>query len=264
MRILLLLTTLWLFAQQDSTGALRVTIRVPGTLEPVAGAEISLVGSYRAPRIPPTTTDANGNATFSQVSPGEYIVTARREGYVGTLPTDIPGIIVPPASSTAVIIGSQQTIQEVNLFLNPGATVSGRIHDAKGVAIVNARVSATIPGYRDGKRTLLRGPAVQTGSGGEYRLVSLSAGEYFLTVDTTHLNGRAAYYPNVLDLERATSISIAPGEDVVGVDIEVPDVPKFRVSGTVLHAPRPVTSFVYLPQDPVKVDLVDGNPNGRI
>jgi hypothetical protein len=276
-------------AFQQPAGIVRVTIQAAGTLEPLPGAEIYLMETATGRPSPASSgatiatgtvsgvfsvsqpgasfnaiTDASGTAVFSNLAPGRYTVTARRDGYAGVPPVNAPGVMPPPASFASIALDTPQPTQEISLFLAPAASVSGRIRDVKGGPIANARVLLTVLGYRDGRRTLLPGPTAITDQRGEYRLASVAPGEYYVRVEQSPVGGTEAYYPGSGDFQQATSISVKSGEEVVGIDFEMPRIERFRVSGTVINAPVRIPLFSYAPRDDVRPELVIATiPNSR-
>jgi hypothetical protein len=224
-------------------GSVRVNVRVQETSEPLAGAQVTLrvvnvqdnlpsglldlpdneadlltylqaLAASRGIQVPlPTAvTDASGNAVFSSVVAGRYSVDARRDGYVGVRSNGVPTVDVAPSQSTSV-----------SLDLNVAASVSGRIRDADGRPVAGAFVALSLVQTQNGRPDLVQTPGggATTDSNGEYRLSTVTPGEYVIRASTATSFPRL-FYPGVVDFEQATRISVKAGQSVTGIDIDVP------------------------------------------
>jgi hypothetical protein len=128
---------------------------------------------------------------------------------------------------------------------------------------------------------LARGPTrAETDDRGEYRMISIAAGDYLLQAETRPTPTaaqdkypRLSYYPGVIDAVGATPIRVSgPTEMTVG-DLKLPDVPAFTVSGKVINSvpggrllpngqrTRTVASFFIGPRDTTGPDDVILVPN---
>jgi hypothetical protein len=155
----------YMLVVKDSKGAPSVAkfVRVdsnanltPGTLtgkvtdsasgDPIAGASVSYGGGN-------TTTDASGNYTLSDVSPGEVLVTISKAGYATVSRTQ------------AVAGGATVTL---NVALAPPGTITGKVTDSSsGAAIAGAIV--TYPGG-----------TVTTDASGTYTIAGIASGDQAL------------------------------------------------------------------------------------
>jgi hypothetical protein len=104
-------------------------------------------------------------------------------------------------------------------------------------------------GAEDGYWSLQQQSALETDANGEFRKAELTAGRYIVAFGpggepTRTSNAKrgamagygAVFFPGVADLASATPIDITPGK-AQEVDMRMPTVPFFRVSGTVTGIP---------------------------
>src|SRR3954462_11619258 len=104
-------------------------------------------------------------------------------------------------------------------------------------------------GYRNGRPTIARAALAgssQTDDRGEYRLIGLAPGDYYVQVELLPrgeqlLTGvwddfpRITYYPGVVDPKRAGKITIGGSQDLASIDMKVPIVTSFKISGSVIN-----------------------------
>jgi hypothetical protein len=315
MGILLLMLALSA-APQTGNGVIRVVVQNPGTMAPIAGAQVvlappgtvaaittPLLQSLRLPTngtvivdgvlsttmasgariseirivnsggtsvvnittqsdfgtnaLPPpgsvtAVTDARGIATFRNLGAGDYVVSARLDGHVA-VPADVR-------------VTDQQATREVSLLLVRAATIAGRITNESGSPLSGLRVTAMAVGYQDGRRALLQsGPVVSTNGNGEYQLLSLLPGAYYIqALDTAF----GVYYPGVGNASEATMIPIRGGEEVLGINF-VHRMKGFNISGKVT-SPATISSFAVIrpngdqlaPTNPTPVRNMSPTPDG--
>jgi hypothetical protein len=155
-----------------------------GTGQPLKGARISFrrVGGDQNPQNPltstrtPVTTDATGRFTVTGVDPGEYRISAERDGYIrqeyGQRTTTGSGAIVS-------VSGGQRL--ELQFQMLPAGVISGRVSDEQGEPAARITVQAFAYQYVGGKRSLVQAGNTQTNDIGEYRLFWLPPGEYVVS-----------------------------------------------------------------------------------
>src|SRR5213594_4169951 len=195
----------------SNTSSITGVVARAGTAEALDQAVVSLIPSANIAAPPNIETDAAGRFTFRNVPPGQYSIRVRREGYFGPL---VHGTS-EPFVSRPITLNEGQSIHDIHLDLIPGATVSGRVFDERGVPVPGADVSAVRITYDHGRRflTLVRRRADEHG---EYRLYWLAPGEYYIRADlaprmASAKDGmsRTTYFPNTPDLDTAQPIVLA-------------------------------------------------------
>jgi hypothetical protein len=223
-----------------SGGVIRVAVRTGGTLEPIAGARVVLspIGAPSAQNSASAgqtiSTGADGMAVFEKLVPGSYRIQVDSDGYIATPLNSSVGSPVPTASATA-LAGTQPV--DVSVLLSSAGSISGRVFDAYGVPLANARVLVGNIGYREGRRTYMQQGSAQPDGFGNYVFSALGSGEYYIRLEPSALRGGGAYYPGVVDSDRAIRIPVQAGQQVVGIDFNMANSPTFKVSGTVLNLP---------------------------
>jgi len=225
------------------------------------------------------TTDGNGRFTFTGVDPGQYEISAERDGFIRSQ----YGQRTPTGSGVVVPVTANQRLT-IDLKMLQASVVSGRIINADGEPAAQATVQVYTYQYSNGQRTLAEGKSVQTNDLGEYRLFWLSPGEYFISVTDTgsdddspvgvtdvgqNRGGRGAlaglrvlsaigdrggnfvqaltgsttppvFYPGTIDPDAAIPITVPASVEVRGTDFQLRPMRTATVSGRVV-APFPLS-----------------------
>jgi hypothetical protein len=244
-----------------STQAVRVGGRVVAADNgaPLPDARVTLVrfGGARGPRpaVPPpgpppqVITDQDGRFVFEGVAPGTYIFDAQRSGYAPLL-----GAAVGPPQTIQLAPG--QSIDSVELRLQKGSVIAGRVFGPSGEPLADARVVAMrrVQTGRGPSRfmTAARQGPQQTNDLGEFRIAGLAAGEYVVAasrgpqlalpiagvVSSTRQGARTTiattYYPGTTDQNSAAPIAVGAGAEVGNITFTVQSVPAHNVSGVVV------------------------------
>jgi protocatechuate 3,4-dioxygenase beta subunit len=266
--------------------------------QPLKGAHVTLQSSGRgqaplvaalspdgralatlAAAVATVTTDGNGRFTFTGVDPGQYQISAERDGFIRSqygqrTPTG-NGIVVPVSANQRLMI---------DLKMIQASVVSGRIINADSEPAAQATVQAYTYQYSNGQRTLAEVNNVQTNDLGEYRLFGLAPGEYFVSVTNSGANddspvgvvdvsqsrgerggpagalrvltaiadGRGplvqalggtttppVFYPGTIDPDGAIPITVPASVEVRGMDFQLRPMRTATVSGRVV-APFPL------------------------
>jgi hypothetical protein len=221
------------------------------------------------PRASPRTglTDDNGEAVFRNLPPGPYRATAGSDGYVAAIGGDIDSFGSETASGTAEITEAQQA-QLIPLALRPAATISGQVTDSSGAAVVNTSVALAVLGSQDGLPTILQGRLVRTDSRGNYRMSQIGAGSYYIRVTLPTSLLTPSFYPAARNLAEAQMIPVRGGEDIIGIDVKLPRIATFKITGSVLNAGSAVRTLYLVDTSgpyPIAATLPNNapNPDGR-
>jgi protocatechuate 3,4-dioxygenase beta subunit len=195
-----------------STPAPRPTVKFDGrvldeTRIPLPNVRVGPSFDSQGPAVPAAVTDGEGRFSFS-FPKGSYNISAAKSGYARrTVPQPAAG-------------------QSIELRLQPGAVIGGRVIDESGDPVADAQVSLQIAdGSRDG-RTLA---TASTDDLGEYRFGGLSDGVFLAVVTRIAMlprNGtnqyistpQKTYYPRATTAADAQPISLHAGDERDGID----------------------------------------------
>jgi len=242
----------------EPPGRLAGRVTAEGTNAPIASARVILMPAARpaGPFAPPaqTLTDQEGRFAFERVAPGEYRVDVQKAGYA---PLSDP--FANNRQTTRVAAG-QAT--EVELHVQKGAAISGRLVDASGEPVADARVMAMRrlegrggAGMRQWVPAGGPGAGQQTNDLGEFRVSGLPPGEYILAATPQGAFGSpfggpgtpplarpsgprttatTTFYPGTTDQAAAQPIAVAAGAEVGNVTFAMQSATAYRVSGIVV------------------------------
>ncbi|HEY0101576.1 MAG TPA: carboxypeptidase regulatory-like domain-containing protein [Pyrinomonadaceae bacterium] len=254
--LLLLLIGLFCFnttsvsAQQEATSPARASSVVRGRIvyedtgKPMRYARVFLSTEKSRQRERLTSTDARGEFIFRNVAAGNYLASV--------LPPDVFGSnsypSAPEGGETVSVDGTSAV--ELKLRGARGGSISGKVTYADGEPVVSARIvllRAVGEHWNAVGQCCTGGPV--TDDRGVYRLYGLPPGEYKvgvaeegLQVESSEGGGISSgsnqslltfFYPSVVGQEMATLIKVSPGRAVEGIDVALPEVRTFNVSGTV-------------------------------
>jgi protocatechuate 3,4-dioxygenase beta subunit len=173
--IALLLSQSLPVAQQ--TGSIEGFVIEAGSGKPIVKAQVSLSRSGTRGEALSATTNSGGRFLFTNVFPGQYRLTATRNGYVrteyGQRSLNRPGL--------PLTVNPGQTMQNALLYVIPAGTIAGRVFDMDGEALAGVTVQAFKYVYQNGERVLNAVQNARTNDLGEYRLYWLNPGQYYVS-----------------------------------------------------------------------------------
>lgn len=224
-------------------------------------------------------TDERGQFAFSALPAGRYTLGAKKDPLL-YFEYGAPKIGQP---GSAIALADGQRFVARPMALTPGAVIAGRVTDRNGRGIAKVLVRATgvlvVAGER---RERITGGSASTNPHGEYRIFGLSPGDYVVHASAGGLEtvvtpaelawvskpegpappgGRAAtaamtMYPGTMEESAAQVITLAAGEQRLGLDFPVQYVPVARVTlnitgvdglpargGTITQTPKRISSF---------------------
>jgi hypothetical protein len=216
--------------------------------EPIhkAVVRLSLRGANRVAAII-GSTDAGGKFHFKGVAPGEYDLSAERNGFLS-------------ASYDSVLsVKAGDDFKDITLKLLPAAIISGRVIDEDGDPVPGAEVTLL---YREnflGQNKIQRRAPRSTDYRGEFYIDGLEPGRYFVSADhnrdsqpsnedrvvdsrgDTVLSRYAlTYYPNVLLINDASQVEVVSGQEAGGIEIRLRRSKTYRIAGRIVgfeHVP---------------------------
>jgi hypothetical protein len=271
---LLLLLTQRAASQQTPDTRIEGTIVRFATNEPLANAKLELRGGTQTLT---TTTENDGKFYFPNLQPGTYRILAWRDGFwpaeYGQRWVDGPGQSIP--------LTAGQKLTDIRVTMTPGGVISGRITTATGQPAIGARVRAMKPWIQENQRVLRTVQEVVANDLGEFRLIWLLPGRYYISATMVDFpagaqlvinpdaantgdasrsvsrpvtskplpNGLAndevyipIYFPNTSDALRALAVDLPMGAEYQGVDINLLPTRTFHVRGVVSNPPPPPTT----------------------
>ena len=224
----------------------------------VKRATVSLRGQDRRGRRAVQTDDA-GRYLFTGLAPGRYTITVSKPGFI----TVAYGQQHPRQPAVPVHLAEGATLEDVDLALPRGSVITGHVADEDGAPLPRAVVTVDRFVYRQGERELVTVGSDQTDDRGQFRVFDLDPGEYYVSVTLPRrppgLAGRAGrggrgglptdgnddtepettgfaptYYPGVITLGEATSLTLGLSEELSGVNFAARLVRLATVSGVAI------------------------------
>jgi hypothetical protein len=162
--------------QQPPDAGIEGVILRFGTGEKMSKAVVELISlDGRGSQI--TTTESDGRFYFPETVSGNYRLFARRDGYwaaeYGQRWVDGPGQVL------ALAAGAK--LRDVQVVMTPGGVIAGRITNRNGLPMAGARVRAMKPWIEQNQRQLRVTQEVVANDLGEYRLIWLMPGRYYIS-----------------------------------------------------------------------------------
>jgi protocatechuate 3,4-dioxygenase beta subunit len=166
---------------RTGTAMLSGTVTAADASRPVRRASVTLAGQDTGFRRT-VTTDEMGAFSFAQVPPGQYMLSANRQGYLDvSFGQRTPGSGRP---GTAIQLSAGQRLEDVTLRMPRTGILTGTINDEFGDPIMGVQVRAWRYVKRSGERTLVAACSDTTDDRGVYRIASLLPGEYLVATGT--------------------------------------------------------------------------------
>lgn len=200
-----------------NSASMRGTVIADATRTPLARARVLLASpALSASRV--TITAPDGWFAFQQLPPGTYSVTVTRTGYV-------PGQFGERRSAPPepIAVTSGQAVTGIEVSLQPAGVIAGQILDEDDMPFAGALVDALVSRTVDGRSTFVSVASAQTDDRGEFRLVGLPAGQFYVSAfdsaftrvgdNTGPLQYSPTYFPGVVFAEQATRVSVTPGAE---------------------------------------------------
>jgi hypothetical protein len=235
----LLLAVFAVAVAQETTVVVQGTIRRSDTLAPIPGALVRLGPPMRATANAQPTVEAktlvagaDGRFTFRDVPAGSYTLQLGLKGYFGSNGA--------PSEYVDLTLRTAETPADIDVLLDPGAQISGRVLDTDGNPIPNVRVAYLSQDVR-GLSVRYSDPeflATTTADGG-YKLAWIPPGAYYLRADfpgeLKSVQNRTTHYPDSLHMADARRVVTGPGSTFSGLDIRVQKTTAITISGRILR-----------------------------
>jgi Carboxypeptidase regulatory-like domain len=184
-------------------------------------------------------TDGEGHFEFAALPESDISVLVHKPGYFS-------GSELDPSNFEPDVVHLTDDTSTVTLKLLPESVVTGHVATLKGEPIEDSPMRIFREAVSDGYRHWeMRSQAV-TDEDGQFRMVGLTPGRYLLATGpnlpigsalrnrSVHKEGYGTmFYPGVADMDSATVVVIAGGEQVQA-DFALRLEPVYQVSGTVV------------------------------
>lgn len=206
-----------------------------------------------------TTSDAEGRYRFADLPAGRYILVVNKGGYVSLQ----YGQKRPLDGGTPIVVGDAQALNAINVALQRGSVIAGRVTDEFGEPIARASVQAMRFSYGvDGQRRPQASETAMTDDLGQFRLFGLAPGEYIVSASSgmgsisggdavdTSATYLTSYFPGTPNINDAQTVPLATGQEA-DVQFALSIGRLSRVAGTVVDSTgRPVASAMMSLQSP--------------
>jgi hypothetical protein len=215
---------------QADGGGIEGRVVLAATNQPLADIDIFVVNA----KVAPLKTDQDGRFLFGRLAAGRYVLT-------------LSPMSAYRARDMVVVLSENQKATGIEIKAHAGASIGGRVRDAKGRPVAGKGVSPLLL-HGDGSRFPPdRRIGAATNDLGEYKLAGLEPGRYVLLVETmrsavspreqTDDEGLAlpgpttadvwTYYPSATSLDLAAPFQLGEGQALEGVDITLARVETF-------------------------------------
>ena len=194
------------------------------------------------PRNVSTTTQ--GTFELKELPAGRYTVSASRAGFLRLQ----YGQRRPGESGRPVQLADGQTLDRIDFALPRMSVISGRITDEIGESLAGVTVFPMQARYfRGRKRMVPVGQMVRTDDTGEYRLIGLEPGDYYImgtTRDTWTMEGDEkqrvgfgpTFFSGTLLIASAQRVKLALGQEASGIDFGMVPGRVATISGTAMSS----------------------------
>jgi uncharacterized protein (DUF2141 family) len=208
-----------------------------------------------------TATDDQGRFAFRDLPAGTFALSASKGGFIGMS----YGAPKPGMPGQSIVLAEGETYSASPIALIRGAVIAGRLLDRSGGPVAGARIEVvqfvTIAGERRRRVTPGAPARTTTNDHGEYRIHGLPPGEYLVFADVPPTQARVdvtaaelawvnqpigpapaatrphtyapTLFPGVGAESLATPVTVARGEERLGIDITLQYIPVGRINGTV-------------------------------
>jgi hypothetical protein len=244
------------------TSSISGLVRVPGTLIPIADAEVQLLGPRDGRNAGQLTiqTDSSGRFILPNLAAGTYTVRASKKDYF------IKGAIARTAPITSTVVQTDVTVadgqrsSDTVFELVPGGKVIGRVTDAQGRPAV-VLVELDMVDYNPGYRVLTRVTSIQTDDRGDFRLSGILPSTYYLrAIPRAGSNAMTTtFFPSSRDVRGALTVKVESNKESIA-DIAGIAASSATVSGQVVGGETSVLTVQLAPRLAGVMDADTRNP----
>jgi len=190
-------------------------------------------------------TEADGTFRFTDLPAGDsYLLTVTKTGFAPRAFGEAPPAVPP----TLIVLGQDEVKEGIVVQLASQVSIAGRVLDEDGTPFAGAFVEAMRAVFEGDRRTLVTVAEAITDDRGEFRLVGIPPGQYYLSAfDPAFSNvgdkdGQLFYsptfYPGVVFPDEATRITLDPGVVSERLEFRLRIIRPARVLGSIATPPE--------------------------
>jgi hypothetical protein len=190
------------------------------------------------------STGTQGTFEIKELPAGRYTVSASRAGFLGLQ----YGQRRPGEAGRPLQLSEGQTVDRIDFALPRMSVISGRVTDEVGEPLAGVTVFPMQARYfRGRKRMVPVGGMVRTDDTGEYRLIGLTPGDYYVmgtTRDSWTVEGNdkervgfgPTYFSGTLVVANAQAVKLTLGRELSGIDFSMVPGRVATISGTAMSS----------------------------
>jgi hypothetical protein len=228
--------------EKKGTAVIRGRVTSADTGKPVRRVQIRATApDLSEPRT--IATDRDGRYQIKDLPAGRYTINVTRSGYLSMS----YGQRRPREQGRPLQLADGQVADKIDFALPRMGIITGRLTDETGEAIAGVNVFAMEIRFFEGKRRLwLVGLGDRTDDTGEYRILSLTPGEYYVLAATreTWTEGDGSellayaptYFPGTTIPRDAQRVKVGPGQRIAAIDFGLAPGRAASASGTALSS----------------------------
>jgi hypothetical protein len=212
---------------------------------PLRRAQVNVMASAQTGALQSrgTTTDADGKWEITDLPAGRYTVTASKGGYV----TVQYGQRRPFQAGTQVVVADGATADRLDVTLQRGAVITGRIVDEFGEPVAQVGVQAMRYTYgNEGQRRLTAVSGAATDDLGQFRVFGLMPGDYVVQASSSVVvigvgggppsdSFAATFYPGTPNADEAQTVTLALAQET-NLQFQLVTSKSSRVTGVVVNS----------------------------